>query len=355
MASHVRRAEGQKMAEKGDDATASNAQVVMNPIAPSSFAVNADPGGRLGEEIAAARSYRAQAKATNTIRAYTSDWNQFEGWCDERSLDPLPARPEAVATYLASLALAGKADSTIGRHLAAIGWKHRQDGLVAPTVRDERMVIADTLAGIRREQRARPSARKAAITAKDLAAMIAAADREGTRSIRDRAILALGLAAALRRSELVGLDLRDVAFVPEGLRLTIRHSKTDQEGEGQVIAVPAGKLLRPVARLQAWLAVRGTTPGPLFWQIDPQGRLTDHAMSDRSVARLVQKYAGRVGLDPENVGGHSLRAGFLTEAARAGASLPKMQEVSRQKKVEVLLGYVRSAELFEDHAGENFL
>jgi hypothetical protein len=136
----------------------------------------------LGEEIAAARGYRAQAKAANTLRAYTSDWNQFEGWCDARSLDPLPARPEAVATYLASLALAGKADTTIGRHLAAIGWKHRQDGLVAPVQRDERMVIADTLAGIRRETRARPSARKVAITAKDLAAMIAAADGEGTRS-----------------------------------------------------------------------------------------------------------------------------------------------------------------------------
>lgn len=84
----------------------------------------------MGEEIAAARGYRAQAKAANTIRAYTSDWNQFEGWCDERRLEPLPARPEAVATWLAALALAGKADSTIGRHLAAIGWKHRQDGLV---------------------------------------------------------------------------------------------------------------------------------------------------------------------------------------------------------------------------------
>jgi len=142
-----------------------------------------------------------RAAAANTLRAYTSDWNQFEGWCDERGLEPLPARPEAVATYLASLALAGKADSTIGRHLAAIGWKHRQDGLVAPVLRDERMVIADTLAGIRRGARARPSARKAAITASDLAKMIAAADGQGMRAIRDRAILALGLAAALRRAQ----------------------------------------------------------------------------------------------------------------------------------------------------------
>lgn len=343
------------MADGNDDSPANGALVALKSIAAASPPEIKALARMLGDEVAAASSYRAQAKAANTIRAYTSDWSQFEGWCDERGLEPLPARPEAVATYLAALAMAGKADSTIGRHLAAIGWKHRQDGLVAPMLRDERMVIADTLAGIRREQRARPSARKAAITAKDLAAMIAAADGQGTRSIRDRAILALGLAAALRRSELVGLEWRDVELVDKGLKLTLRHSKTDQEGEGQVIAVPAGKALKPAHRLKAWLAVRGGASGPLFYQIDPQGRLTDKPMSDRSIARLIQKYAGRTGLDPEMVAGHSLRAGFLTEASRNGATIAKMQEVSRHKKVEVLLGYVRSAELFEDHAGSGFL
>jgi integrase len=163
------------------------------------------------------------------------------------------------------------------------------------------------------------------------------------------------MAAALRRSELVALQMADLELVREGVKLTIRHSKTDQEGAGQVIAVPAGKVLKPVARLNAWLNVRGGAAGPLFLQIDPQGRPMHKPMSDRSVARLVQRYAEKVGLNPESVGGHSLRAGFLTEAARTKASLAKMQEVSRQKKVEVLLGYVRSAALFEDHAGEGFL
>lgn len=324
-------------------------------LSVTSLAIVMEPDRRLHEEIAAAQSYRAQAKAANTLRAYTSDWSQFEAWCDERSLDPMPARPEAVATYLASLALSGKADTTIGRHLAAIGWKHRQDGQVPPSARDARRVIADTLAGIRREARTRPSARKAAITARELAAMIATAEGEGTRSVRDRAIMALGLAAALRRSELVALEKRDVEMVDQGLKLTLRHSKTDQEGEGQVIAVPTGKALKPAERLKAWLALRGADAGPLFNQIDPQGRLTDQPMSDRSIARLIQKYAGRIGLDPEMFAGHSLRAGFLTEASRAGATIAKMQEVSRHKKVEVLLGYVRSAELFEDHAGDGFL
>lgn len=343
------------MADGSANFTASGVSVVLNSVGAASPTEITAPARSLGEEVAAARCYRAQAKAANTIRAYTSDWAQFEGWCDERGLEPLPARPEAVATYLAALAMAGKADSTIGRHLAAIGWKHRQDGLVAPSLRDERMVITDTLAGIRRVQRARPSRKKAAVTAKDLTAMIAAAVGEGTRSIRDRAIMALGLAAALRRSELVMLEWRDVEMVDKGLKLTLRRSKTDQEGQGQVIAVPSGKTLKPVERLRAWLAVRGSSAGPLFYQIDPQGRMTDKPMSDRSIARLIQKYAERVGLDPETIGGHSLRAGFLTEASRNGATIAKMQEVSRHKKVEVLLGYVRSAELFDDHAGAEFL
>jgi site-specific recombinase XerD len=307
------------------------------------------------DEIAAARGYRAKSKAANTLRAYQSDWKQFEAWCDERGLEPLPARPEAVATYLAALATAGRADSTITRHCAAIAWKHGQEGLVAPQVRDGRRVIVDTLAGIRREQRARPTARKAAITATQLSAMMGAAAGEGSRAVRDRAILALGLAAALRRSELVALQLDDVDFEDRGLKLTLRHSKTDQDGEGQVIAVPVGKVLAPVARLQAWLAVRDRQPGPLFYQIDPQGRMTEQPMSDRSIARLIQKYAALAGLDSSGVGGHSLRAGFLTEASRSGATIAKMQEVSRHKKVEVLLGYVRSTELFDDHAGEGFL
>ena len=347
------------MADRARDGAAGGGAVVRSslPVAPQ-LAPELAPEPRsslLAGEIAAAASYRRRAKAANTIRAYSSDWGQFESWCDERGLEALPARPEAVATYLAVLAQAGRADSTIGRHLAAIGWQHRQRGHATPTARDERMIVADTLAGIHREARARPSAKKAAIAAADLVKMIAAVRGIGSKAVRDRAILALGLASALRRSELVALQLADVQLVKQGARIKIRHSKTDQEGEGQTIAIPNGQTILPVARLKAWLAVRGEGLGPLFTRFAASGALTDLPMSDRAIARIVQKYAGLAGLDPVTIGAHSLRAGFLTEAARSGASLPKMQEVSRQKKLEVLLGYIRSAELFEDHAGEGFL
>ncbi|TCM23805.1 tyrosine-type recombinase/integrase [Novosphingobium sp. ST904] len=309
----------------------------------------------LAAEVEAARSYRLRARSANTLRAYASDWRQFEDWCWGRGLEPLPAAPEVVATYLASLALAGRADSTVTRHLAAITWRHRHDGVPPPSARDTHQLIADTLSGIRREQRARPTRKKAAIGAKDLAGMIARADGLTTRDVRDRAILALGLAAALRRSELVALQLADVQLVEQGLTVRVGYSKTDPEGEGATIAVPAGRVLRPVAHLNAWLAVRGGAPGPLFTRIGTKGEFTLEAMSDRSVARLVKRYASLQGLDPETIAGHSLRAGFLTEAARTRASLAKMQEVSRHKSLKVLLGYVRSAERFDDHAGAGFL
>ncbi|GFE76972.1 tyrosine-type recombinase/integrase [Novosphingobium sp. TCA1] len=309
----------------------------------------------LVEEVEAARAYRLRSRSANTLRAYASDWRQFQDWCWGRGLEPLPALPEVVATYLASLARAGRADSTITRHVAAIVWQHRHEGLPPPTARDTHQLIADTLSGIRREQRLRPTRKKAAIGAKDLAGMIGKSDGLTTRAVRDRAILALGLAAALRRSELVALQLADVQLVDAGVTVRVGYSKTDQEGEGATIAVPTGKTLRPVAHLNAWLAIRGGEPGPLFTRIGTKGEYTAEAMSDRSVARLVKRYARLQGLDPEVIAGHSLRAGFLTEAARNRASLAKMQEVSRHKSLKVLLGYVRSAERFDDHAGAGFL
>ena len=229
------------MTDRAGEGAAGGGAVVRSslPIAPELAPQPRSP--LLAGEIAAAAAYRRRAKSANTTRAYASDWRQFEAWCDERGLDPLPSRVEAVATYLAALAQAGRADSTIGRHLAAIGWQHRQQGQVPPSARDQRMVIANTLAGIRREARVRPSNKKAALAAADLTKMIAAVRWIGRKAVRDLAILVLGLVSALRRSELVALQLADVQLVKEGARITIRSSKTDQEGEGQVIAIPNGR------------------------------------------------------------------------------------------------------------------
>lgn len=189
---------------------------------------------------------------------------------------------------------------------------------MAPHARDSKMVIADTLTGIRREQRARPTGKKAVIAAADLARLIARAEGEGPRAIRDRMVLVLGLAAALWWSELVALQLADLALVELGLTLRIRQSKTDQDREAAVMAIPAGKVLTPVKYLNAWLQLRGGETGPLFTRIGTTGLRTTESMSDRSVARLVQRYGDQIGLDPCSVAGHSLRAGFLTELPGRG-------------------------------------
>lgn len=173
--------------------------------------------------------------------------------------------------------------------------------------------------------------------------------------MRDRAILAVGMAAALRRSEIVALDVAHVGIVPEGLRLTIARSKTDRTGQGAVIAIPEGSRIRPKALLLAWMAAAGHQEGPLFRRLSRSDALTPAAMSDRAIARLVQQHAAAAGYDPTHFAGHSLRAGFLTEGAAQGATIFKLQEVSRHKSVQVLSDYVRNAELFKDHAGDRFL
>jgi integrase len=153
----------------------------------------------------------------------------------------------------------------------------------------------------------------------------------------------------------VALDVGDLAEAPEGLRVTIRRSKTDQEGAGQEIAIPRGARLRPVDALGAWLDAAGISGGPLFRRVSRTGRALPYRLTDSAVAVIVKDYARRAGLRAGDFAGHSLRAGFLTSGAEGGASVFKLMEVSRHRSVDVLAGYVRRADLFKDHAGRGFL
>jgi integrase len=214
--------------------------------------------------------------------------------------------------------------------------------------------IAEVMAGIRRT-RAVPPVRKAAADADALRDMLRACAGDGLRAARARAVLAVGMAGAFRRSELVALRFEDVRRDAEGIRIGVRRSKTGQEGIGDVVAIPHGDRLRPVALLDAWLAASGVVDGYLFRRLDPRGRVTGEPMNGRAVARLVQAAAAAAGYDPARFGGHSLRAGFVTSAAKSGASVFKIQEVTRHRNVQVLAGYVRDAQVFRDHAGSGFL
>jgi integrase len=234
--------------------------------------------------------------------------------------------------------------------LAAIRYAHKLAGLALPT--DAEGVKA-TMRGIRRTFGS-ARIRKAPAVAGKMLGMVATAP-EGLAGSRDRALLLIGFGGALRRSELVALDVADIEETETGLLVTIRSSKTDQEGQGATIAIARGDAACPARALRAWLEASGIEAGAIFRPIDKAGTVRGSRLTCRSVANIVKAYAERAGFDPAIFSGHSLRAGFLTSAAGKGASIFKMMDVSRHKSVDTLRGYVRDAELFKDHAGAGLL
>ena len=209
--------------------------------------------------------------------------------------------------------------------------------------------VKATLRGIRRT-----ATRKAPATADKVLAMVAEAETD-LKGLRDRAILLLGFAGAFRRSELVALDASNLHFCDAGLRVTVRKSKTDQEGQGATIAITRGSVACPVAAVRAWVRAADISDGPLFRPVTRMEKISPRRLSARAAAELVKAYARRVGLNAADFSGHSLRSGFLTSAAAKGASVFKMMDVSRHKSIDTLRGYVRDAEMFRDHAGNGLL
>ena len=301
------------------------------------------------EEAERARSFANAEKAAATRRAYGTDFMLFRTWCEERQLGALPASPATVAAFLAHEASRSVKASTIGRRTAAIRYAHKLAGPATPT--DDELVKA-TVRGIRRTL-GTAKTKKAPATAERLLAM-AANTVPGSKGLRDRALLLLGFAGAFRRSELVALNIEDVEGVQDGMKITIRHSKTDQEGVGQTIAIPFGRIACPVVALKEWIAIAGIQTGAIFRSVNRHGKVGER-LTDQSVSDIVKEHAERLRLNPKQFAGHSLRAGFLTSAASRGASIFKMMDVSRHRSVDTLRGYVRDAELFKDHAGTGLL
>ncbi|WEQ54363.1 site-specific integrase (plasmid) [Komagataeibacter nataicola] len=314
------------------------------------------PAGRdtsLAAPLAQARAYARASRAPATRLAYRRDWAAFTAWCHERDQGALPADPRLVALFLAHEAARGLRPASIGRRLAAIAFAHRQAGCVPPQAQPLAGVLAEVVAGIRRQAGTAPR-RKQAADDRVLQAMLAALPATNLKAIRDRALLAFGMAGAFRRSELAGLRCDQLDRTPEGMTVCFGVTKTDPEGRGVCIAIPEGRRIRPVALLDAWLEAAGITDGAVFRDV-VRGQATAGPISDRTVARVVQRAARAAGYDPARFGGHSLRAGFLTSGARAGASLFRLKDVSRHRSTDVLAAYVREAGLFTDHAGEGFL
>ena len=322
--------------------------------------------------------YATRARGEGTRRAYRSAWRQYEAWCHSLGCEPLSADPDTIAMYVVRCADAGAghgglAVSSIRVHLAAIRTAHLLAGR-SLDLRHPRLAMV--IEGVTRSKGTRPQ-RQAAPAVPDvlrlmLAKLPAPGTANGTRlalDARDRAMLLLGFGAALRRSELVALSLGDVETVPgRGLRVLVRRSKTDQQGQGQEVAVWANLNqpgFCPLAALTGWMEHRreasdldwtasaaSRAERPLFCAVTKSGRITGEKLSDKAVARLVKQAALAAGLDPARYSGHSLRAGLATAAGDAGAGLAEQMRQTRHKSTDVALGYLRPADLWRNNVTE---
>ncbi|TXN51074.1 site-specific integrase [Methylobacterium sp. WL2] len=328
---------------------------------PNSEILTIEPveAGLPAETAAIVQAYQRASKASATIRAYMSDVRVFEAWCRRFGFRSMPAAPKTVAAFIVSEAEEGRAASTLGRRMAAIRYGHKLAKVPDPT--DDEGVHA-AMKGARRKLKVAPK-QKAAATADILAALLMRTPDTLTGK-RDRALLGLGFAGAFRRSELVALDVADLAEGPEGLRVRIRQGKTDQEGRGTEIAIPHGRFIRPVALVREWLDAAGIVEGPVFRPVSRSGRVRASKVDEdrepprlttQAVADIIKRYCAAAGLDASTFGAHSLRAGYITTAAERGADLTRIMDQSRHRDPRTVVGYIRRANAFKDHSGSGFL
>jgi integrase len=281
------------------------------------------------------------ARAEATRKAYRTDWAHFEGWCLAQGLMPLPAVSGTVGLYLAAHADALSV-ATLTRRLSSIATAHRLAGYSLDT---KHAAIRDVMQGLRREKGT--AQRHAEALTVPLLRRVLATCGDRLIDVRDRALLLIGFGAALRRSELVALTLDDIAIVPEGLRITIRRSKADQDGAGEILAVGrTGTATCPVAAYENWITTARIFDGRVFRAVTRHGHLGEK-LSTNAIAEIVQRRAALAGLDARAFAGHSMRAGFATAAAMNGVEERIIMRQTRHRSAATVRRYIRDGELWQ--------
>jgi integrase len=310
----------------------------------------------LADPVAArARAYVLAAKAPSTLRAYRADWQDFTAWCESRGAASLPALPQTVALYLAARAEDHR-PATLTRRLTSIAKAHEAAGLPSPAT-VKHVAVSETLKGIKRIHGTAQTGKAPLVTA-DLQTILAHI-RPGALGARDRALLRGGYCGGFRRSELAALEVRDLTWSDDGVAILLRRSKTDQEGQGRQVAIPRGahKSTCPVRALRHWFGAAQIdsartdpegTHAPVFRAVDRHGNVRAAALDPNSIARIVKCALVRAGYPPANYAGHSLRAGFATQAARNGATAFDIMRQTGHRSVAIVSRYIREAELFRD-------
>jgi len=307
----------------------------------------------------AARRYASQSRSSSTWRTYESAWRVFDTWCRSLSLSALPASPDTVAMFIGSQADQGLSPSTLSHRLAAIRLMHLGQGLASP---HNTISVKEVVSGVRRQnaKTGKSPVKKAPAVDEIVKKMVTQLDCQTLCGKRDRALLLYGYAGALRRSEIVAIDVEHIKAHQRGHLLTIPISKGDQEGSGQVIGILAQpeSPYCPVAALQSWISAAGISSGSVFRRFYRADRLSNKRLGDRSVADIVKKAIYRLKdptLDYRQFSGHSLRRGFLTSAGKKNANLLKMIAQSRHSRVDTVLGYIDDPQRFVGHAAEELL
>lgn len=295
-----------------------------------------------------AQGYADKASAENTKRAYGAGWADFVAWCAEKDCPALPAPEAVVGLYLADRAETLK-PSTLRLRLVAIRTMHKNHGHHLDTAAPQ---IRRVLQGITRTHGAATRKVEAATLEVIRDTVRALTKKKGPKALRDRALLLIGFAAALRRSEISAIDLDHVRFGADGVIVTLPRRKTDQEGEGTEIGIPFGKdeAYCPVRTLQAWIAEARITEGAVFLSIGKGGRILQSRLGDKDVARAIKKAVAVAGYEADQFGGHSLRSGFATTAGRAGVPERVIMLQTGHKSLPVLRGYIRRGALFAENA-----
>lgn len=281
-------------------------------------------------------------RAPSTRAGYESDWGDFRRWCEAAGRAALPAAAETLELYLVDRGHRLKV-TTLERRAAAVAYMHVQARYASPVGPGVRAVLS----AMARQRGSAPEP-KAVLTPEQLREISGALGRDA-RGARDRAVMVLGFASGLRRSELAALELGDVELVAEGLIVNVRRSKTDQQGAGRAIGVHPGQRADtcPVRTLRAWLDERGEWAGPLFARITwPSGRVLRRGIRGVAVGAIVKRAVALTGLDPADYGAHSLRAGMCTAAAECGTPDSLIMQRSGHRSARTLRRYVRPAELF---------
>ena len=277
------------------------------------------------------------SKASNTLRAYKADYKDFARFCIKHGFKSMPSEPKVISIYLTHLSQTSKF-STLKRRLASISVIHKLSGHYIDT---KHPIITENLMGIKRAKGSYQKSKKP-ITINDLKLIVNIIDKDKNEKRKDKnkALILVGFAGGFRRSELVAIMHEDIDFVPEGVKIFIKRSKTDQSGEGMTKGIPyfSNRNYCPVVSLKNWLEKSEIKSGKIF------------DISDKSVALTIKKYTSIAGLDSNKYSGHSLRSGFATSAAELGAEERSIMAMTGHKTTQMIRRYIQEANLFKNNA-----